>query len=1006
MNLPHTSDRASKPKTIFFSYGHDDNRRIVERLKKDLEARGHQVWIDYDRIRTGDDWRGRITEGINTSDLALAFLSIHSVRNPGVCRNEIAMALQKFGKVYSLLLEKLDPDTHEIPLSLKHLQWADLSNWKENDEGDAFDAYYEKKLTEVISVIEGDATMYQEQIAYLAKVLRPVSFEGRFVQYLEGFTGREWLFSKYDEWYRDRPESRLFWLSAGPGFGKSALAVNLAARHPDRVIALWMCENGNRISSDPRRALTTMAYQLAQHFPDYRSKLLEMLARETGSDAESLLDWEGAGREEKEDSGGGTSEPQKGVSQPPSGDSDEDDEEEADQEKSCGTDRVASLLATKNMKELFALLFTESMFGMIPGRHRHVILIDALDEVTGSDGGNPIAALINDHLHGLPSWLSVAVTSRPDPSVMDLLGKFRPIEIKPSDENNLEDLAAYCRAAMERMEPLFRSEVSDPEELIRSLVERSGGMILYLQRIIEGISQGIIRPGDLDALGSGIPGLESYYLRDFQHRFQDGFQSTVQPLIRLLIAAAGEMSEDFASGVLGDREEVRRAKIRLGSYLGGEGRGLQFAHKTVPDWLAGERSSVFYTDREKGRGQIAAFLWKCFEQRDQDAEDRKIRMRCEKEVLDMLPGLMPLLPQWRSAKDLRALGEFLNLRKSFRASVEVSGRAYRMRKREKGADHAYTLRAQRVYGRALKGSGEPRKAVPILCEIYEKRCSNKKLGKNHPNTLGVMMDLAEALKESGQKQEAMELMKERFVILSAHAGPLDPRTLRAGNTLAVLLRDSGLLADAKEISQRLIAEMTEGLEADDARLLAMKSLLGNLEEKEGNLGAAEALYREVLGARMAKSPLAPTTQLSLTRLGECLAKQKDYAGAVSYLRKAWEIEIAKSSQKGEADWMPERKSLLNNLTVALNRSGARSQALDLLRSHLSAFIGGQDYLTYNLACYECLEGNRDRAKELIREVLKILPGKKDQALTDPDLAEIREFIASIPTPAAINPDPR
>ena len=125
-----------------------------------------------------------------------------------------------------------------------------------------------------------------------------------------------------------------------------------------------------------------------------------------------------------------------------------------------------------------------------------------------------------------------------------------------------------------------------------------------------------------------------------------------------------------------------------------------------------------------------------------------------------------------------------------------------------------------------------------------------------------------------------------------------------------------------------------------------------------------------------------------------------------YLRKAWEIEIAKPSKKGEADWLPVRRRLLLNLTVALNRSGARSLALDLLRSHRPAFAGGQDSLTYNLACYECLDGNLDRAKELIAEVLKIQSAKKDQALADPDLNSIREFVASIPAPASINPDPR
>ena len=36
---------------LFFSYGHDKNRVLVERIKQDLEKRGHRVWIDTSEIK-------------------------------------------------------------------------------------------------------------------------------------------------------------------------------------------------------------------------------------------------------------------------------------------------------------------------------------------------------------------------------------------------------------------------------------------------------------------------------------------------------------------------------------------------------------------------------------------------------------------------------------------------------------------------------------------------------------------------------------------------------------------------------------------------------------------------------------------------------------------------------------------------------------------------------------------------------------------------------------------
>jgi len=100
-------DKASNPKSIFFSYGHDENQEIVERLKADLEKRDHKVWLDISKIRTWDDWRGSIAQGIHDSNMAIAFISFHSVRNPGVCRNEISMALQHFGKEDSTAMRSM-----------------------------------------------------------------------------------------------------------------------------------------------------------------------------------------------------------------------------------------------------------------------------------------------------------------------------------------------------------------------------------------------------------------------------------------------------------------------------------------------------------------------------------------------------------------------------------------------------------------------------------------------------------------------------------------------------------------------------------------------------------------------------------------------------------------------------------------------------------------------------------------------------------------------------------
>lgn len=82
---------------LFFSYGHDKNEEIVLRLKSDLERRNHSVWIDKSKIKSGDDWRKSITSGILDSEFLMSFASQHSVRKPGVCLDELMIAVSVKG---------------------------------------------------------------------------------------------------------------------------------------------------------------------------------------------------------------------------------------------------------------------------------------------------------------------------------------------------------------------------------------------------------------------------------------------------------------------------------------------------------------------------------------------------------------------------------------------------------------------------------------------------------------------------------------------------------------------------------------------------------------------------------------------------------------------------------------------------------------------------------------------------------------------------------------------
>jgi hypothetical protein len=181
---------------VFLSYGHDRNTPLVLQIKRDLEASGHKVWIDAAEIKTGNDWRRSIIDGLSETDWTLGFLSRYSVRSPGVCLDELAIALQiKYGTIATVLVEsELAADT---PVSVSHIQWLDMSDWEavQAKGPEEFEVWYAPKLDEIVKLLGSpEATEFAGEIAELEKTLHPISQEGDIGALVEGFIGREWPF--------------------------------------------------------------------------------------------------------------------------------------------------------------------------------------------------------------------------------------------------------------------------------------------------------------------------------------------------------------------------------------------------------------------------------------------------------------------------------------------------------------------------------------------------------------------------------------------------------------------------------------------------------------------------------------------------------------------------------------------------------------------------------------------------------------------------------------------
>jgi hypothetical protein len=177
--LEFLPERVVKAMRIFLSYGHDANEELVRRIKVDLEKRGHDVWFDKNEIKAGDDWRRAITDGIVRSQRVVSFLSKHSDRDPGVCRDEIAIAIGFKGSNIQTILVESEQEV-QPPVNIGHIQWLDMHDWKERRAAGeaAWEPWYQAKLAEVIRVVESDESRrFAGEIETLNGHLKPIKSE-------------------------------------------------------------------------------------------------------------------------------------------------------------------------------------------------------------------------------------------------------------------------------------------------------------------------------------------------------------------------------------------------------------------------------------------------------------------------------------------------------------------------------------------------------------------------------------------------------------------------------------------------------------------------------------------------------------------------------------------------------------------------------------------------------------------------------------------------------------
>jgi len=368
---------------IFLSYGHDEYVIYARKIKFLLEKRGHEVWFDIERIKAGKDWEQYIEDGLKDCDKVVLLMTPHSIRREklgkarssgGFCLNEIAKALEQQRPIIPVLLATLSDG---IPTSICRIQYLDLRDAipiGTNEE--KFYALFDR----LVEAIEHDKIDFEGGQARLIRYLKPIDFNADISPHITHFFGRKWILDLIKKWLNDEPHSKFLTLYGGPGIGKTAIAAYLS--HWSNVYAFHLCIHGHADKGDPRRAILSIAYQLAQHIPEYES-IIQKTDLET-----KVLD---------------------------------------------------------NAKTLCDVLLVQPLSHLANTPKQDIlILIDGIDEAT-YDGVNEIAELLLDLYEKTPRWIRFLITSRPEGDIVSLLGFSSSCIIREDGAENLKDLKEYLQ---------------------------------------------------------------------------------------------------------------------------------------------------------------------------------------------------------------------------------------------------------------------------------------------------------------------------------------------------------------------------------------------------------------------------------------------------------------------------------------------------------------------------------------------------------------------------------
>ncbi|CAH1118393.1 unnamed protein product [Phaedon cochleariae] len=251
-----------------------------------------------------------------------------------------------------------------------------------------------------------------------------------------------------------------------------------------------------------------------------------------------------------------------------------------------------------------ALLFP--LLEIDPPKTSLFILIDSIDELSfvysnstltrskprdRTSQSKTIAELLANHHHLFPQWLLLVCTAKKQSkSIAKMFTGFRKLSLDDLRKSQVvRDVQQYILARLDQENSLRQHISRDTAEMLNQLHIKSNGCFLYLEKVLDGVSDNFIVLREVREIPGTLNGL---YLWLCQRLFNRRQFAKVQPLLNIILAAKCALNETL----LFDIVRVYNPKITIEDFrkrfhlmnriiVISKGGAIRLFHHSFAEWL-------------------------------------------------------------------------------------------------------------------------------------------------------------------------------------------------------------------------------------------------------------------------------------------------------------------------------------------------------------------------------------------------------------------------------------